>query len=368
MDVTAVLRVIVRRWKVVVAVLILTALAAFVVSTRVEPEYQANAVVLLAGSQQADDVVANSQLASPAIIAEVVQGDAVRSRLDSSVPYTVEVVGEGSILRVTASAPDDDDAIVDTVNEVMGAIESQVDQRQADAGVPAELRVRTQILAVPGATRAETIEDSDGSTSTRYSTSGSILLSAPDVGAANSYGPNEFTLRVLQARSQSPEVATMLRERGATASYAVGFQNRDPAPLLELEVTGTTSDEVINTLQLLITMLQEELDQRQAAGGVTSEARTSVEELSVPSVAARSSSTLLRPLVAIGGLGFAAALALAIFTESMSQSWSRRRARPTEGAIEDTDSTLPDRPQDLEMERLMDEYSPSGPEGRRRRG
>lgn len=334
-DVFVIFRILLRRWWVVVPTLAVTAGALMLVLTQVEPEYEANASLLLAGPEltqgtQPEGETGTTEL-SATIVAEIVQGDSVRDQLggDSLADYRVEVTGD-SILRVVATS-DSQGTPVPTVQAVLQAIEEVVATRQQELDVPPEMVPRVDVLSEPTQARASTAPDGQGGTLEVYEATGSaaILTDADTAGAGgNPYTASGGTLRVLQEVAQSPQGRTAVYEGVASPEpFTVHMENRDMAPILYVTAHGENPNGVMQTLERAVAFLNGELADRQQRAGVDEDRWIRLETLSMPAGAVEMSANLRRPLLTILGLGLIAAVSLAVLADSLIAYREQRRQR-----------------------------------------
>ena len=155
MDLFTLLRTCVRRWVVVVPVLILTGAVAWWVSASSVPTYKANASVLVVGpsingSNPFGEL--NSAITSTAIaIQRTVSGPATRAELDDLGLYadfevTASGGGDEPILDVKAEGDSPDQAL-GTVSGVIDAIDTELTSRQEELKVAPQNLITVQVLA-----------------------------------------------------------------------------------------------------------------------------------------------------------------------------------------------------------------------------
>lgn len=142
MDFWELLKVMARRWYVVVPIIAVTAALAVSMPSRVDPSYRANGTVIIvepAGSAADLNPFASAGLATNAealaIVASTPASIAQVTEAGLSTLYTVE--SEGSVLQVEAEG-DSPGQAADTVRFVEQLLSNQLSQQQASVGAPAE--------------------------------------------------------------------------------------------------------------------------------------------------------------------------------------------------------------------------------------
>lgn len=329
LDLLTLLVVVLRRWPVVLPVLALTALVAVYLANTTPAEYQARASLLLTPYEQslmADEdggsAMSAQELDTSSII-ELLQSPATRSRLRSqgaTGDYAIAVIGDGSILRVTATGEAEDKA-VRTVEAVFEEIERVV--RTGQEGVSGALPVRVERLASPGLVSQAQADEEGGKSSAVAS--GSMLLVRPDAGE-NPYRASGYSSRVLQEVIGGPTGRRRVREAGGTGTFLIEQLNRDTAPILYVEATDAEAESTDRTLDAVLDVLTDELAVRQSALGIPPTVQMVLEPLAMPGRATLVSNNLKRPILTVAGLGIVAAVSIALLVEAFVASAPRRRA------------------------------------------
>jgi hypothetical protein len=175
-DLQTLIRIIFRRWYVVIPVLALTGLVGQYMLSSTEPEYDASgSVLLLSPFQQGDPedpadpadvddpgnayLAFNASLRTTATAMERIMSDSSSRRaireLGHEGTYVVEVDQEGPILNITATAQRPDEAI-QTVVGVFELIAAELDERQDAVNANPDQRIRTQVLFTPSRASEQT--------------------------------------------------------------------------------------------------------------------------------------------------------------------------------------------------------------------
>lgn len=149
MDLWELLKVMARRWYVVVPVLIVTAIVAITLPPTIDPEYRASGTMILVGpagtAAELNPFLTaglGTNAEASAIVVQSPNSKAVVAEQGLSTDY--EVQADGPVLVITASAESPSQA-VDTVTFVEELLNAQLVDLQTQAAVPAE----AQLSVVP---------------------------------------------------------------------------------------------------------------------------------------------------------------------------------------------------------------------------
>jgi hypothetical protein len=337
MDVIEIVRTVFRRWYVMVPVLLLTAGLAYTVVATAESQYETTGSFLLTqaslvGGDQGGGGTTQVSV-SPAVIAEVVQGDEVRARVrdqGGSADYDIETGDEG-LLRVTAAGATED-ATVRTAQLVVEQVAQVLAERQDAAEIPEQRRITSEVLSTAAFARQQVTGVGTEEESVRYVARGSVRLVGPGDQGANPYAASTGgTIRVLEEVLASPQVRRELRDAGAPGEYEVGARPRDTAPIVYVVGRATSPDGSMQAFSMAVDRLRAELRDRQEAAGAASATMLTFEPLSIPTGAALVGGELRRPLIVIVGLGLVAAVSLAILVEGLASRARSRRSRRAKG-------------------------------------
>jgi hypothetical protein len=350
-DVLTLLGIFLRRWYVIVPGLILAVVAAWVVNDRAIPEYEAGGTLMLTmaseaeedegddgddgaelGSEEEADEPGSESVAGVAmsgrVIAEVVQGDAVRLELleeGLGAQYTVEYSEEGSLLEAEAVSADEDEAVL-TAQAVMDELDAEIEARQDAAGLEDENRVAAEVLAEPSAAVAQEIEQEDGTVTTQYVSRGVVAMVgiAVEETAANPLGPDPASAQILANVMNSDAKRDQVAEH-EDFDYSVGQDRQDAAPFLYVTAYGPDPDGVLDTFSATRAAIQDELESRQAEAGVDPEARVVVETVSEPTEVEDVGGDGTRAALTVLALIAALAFGVALLIESVVNALARRR-------------------------------------------
>jgi hypothetical protein len=165
MDFLSVIRVIIRRWYVVVSALLISMAISYAVVRSIAPTYQASGSALLVGAppaQNPDDPDTLNQNpftrldASTAVLTavatQIMDAGPTRESLiaeGASKDYQVGQATDGTPVFVVVATDRDAEVAIGTVNLVLDRLGEELDSRQADAGAPPEARVRSIVITEP---------------------------------------------------------------------------------------------------------------------------------------------------------------------------------------------------------------------------
>lgn len=330
MDILTIGAIVLRRWFVIIPVLLLTGAGAVVIAERTQPEYSASASFLLVAAP----IQATSSM-PPAvtgqILADVLSSNRSTAGLSGRTAYNGEADLTGSYLHVEVSGPSASVVEAD-LNVLLERAPEELAALQEDAGIQPGLRSALSVLGEASSPEERTEIGPDGASRNEFTASAFLLVEpprgvTPEGGRALPFPPSLFTVRVLSEAMSSPQVVREVRG-SHKAAYAVSGIPRDSAPVLNVEVRGALPDDVLSLLETVSTALREQLAEIQAGAGVAPENQTALSPLRVPTQAELLSTHVMRPVATVLALGAAVAVAMALLLDSLL---TRRRRRRTEG-------------------------------------
>lgn len=212
MDFLSVVRVVLRRWPVVLGALVLSALAAYTAASSVAPTYQAKGSALLVGPQGAtipgsDELqldnpytrLDNSTLVLTAVAVQIMDDSSVRESLrdEGAAPdYVVGRAEDGTPVLGVVATNTDPAVAVKTVDLVLDRLNDELDDRQAEAGAPPDSRVRSIVV-----TRSDTASEQLGGRIRAF-------LAVAALGVAASISLAFITEAIVQGRRRRSGEAT----------------------------------------------------------------------------------------------------------------------------------------------------------------
>jgi hypothetical protein len=316
-DLVELIKLSLRRWYVVVPVLVLTGIVAYIVQQRAPAEYQASGSVMLAtpdlnpaGLPRAIIDIDNalveleSDEGRAELAAEGAEAEFLLRRID---PSLIEVYVTSD---VSATA-------TDTATVIVNRLATHVTSRQEDGGVPPaeQIRPRTRVQELPR----------DGSAEAPIEVVGSLILDDPIASTRNPYGADAATGRLLQAAVESDAGRIRFAELAGPVAFDVGLGGRDAGGLLSITTIGPDPTAVLAGFEHAKTLLADELDTRQARADVPTTQRIVIDTLAEPQVVTDLTSSLDRAVVVVISLGGLLALALVLVIENLSGSAATRR-------------------------------------------
>lgn len=329
MDVNSLLKVMVRRWVVVLPVLVVTAAITATLMGNSVTRYSTDGSELLVTATESESGSAVLSAFSPAVAGPIVTaalngalGRQLLAERDLNSSYTVELDESSTVLTAVVTGDDPSDVL--ETGQVL--LEGAPDLLREVVGEQSASAVRLLALGTPLPTDIVT---SEGQPQLEVS-----LVVVPDEESetSNPFAPNPSTVRTITDLARRPEVADAVRsaagtdveyEVNAAPSLSAGAP-RDSAPILNVLVTAPVEGELPRVYDALIAALGEQLDALQQDAGVPENNRTVITSLVPPTDAQISSSSIVRSAAAVAllGLGVACALAVAVDTGE-----NRRRQR-----------------------------------------
>lgn len=307
MDLFELIKVVLRRWKVVVPIGLLTLGAAFYVHSTTPPEYEATGYLQweIPEYDRANDPV-SANIDPVALSQDIeVSGDA---------SFTVSPL-DGQYLTIRAAddtAPDAEAA----VNEVIDALGTRIESIQEDGGETEQNRIDLR-MASPAVTVAT--QDDASAIATAQ-----MFLYSPAANVANPYRPDASTGRLLEVAATGDAGQRRFAELAGTGvAFTVAQESRDAAALLQVVTMGPDPDKVVGAFYDVVTLLNEDLDERQARAEVPDPRRITLTVLDAPLGATDVSPPVARAVIGVVVLGGLLAIGIAIGVETLA---TRRRA------------------------------------------
>lgn len=192
-----------------------------------------------------------------------------------------------------------------------------------------------------------TVLTAGASVAPAHEAQGSLLLLGParvEDGPVNPYLVFNSSLGqtavIIAEAMRSEEVVRDLADIGATAGYEV--EPTEKSPILTVTARGTSREQVLNTSQLVLQRVQDDLVRRQQEAGAPADTFIRSQVLSPPRASMHSGSRP-RVMAAVGALGVGLTVMLAFAVESLA-AWRSRRHSPS-GAPTWAGPVLADYPQ-----------------------
>ena len=307
MDLLSLFQLTIRRWVVVVPVLLITFISLIWLATHRGTDYSMEGSYLLVASEVIDPVESGLD---PLVVADVLDDllsqQSVRSDLAAqglSTTYTVDV-GESGTLLLTVTA-DDPRVVVDTANALLEMMPELLEESFGEAA--------TTITAQPVTTPLpQDVTESDGT----YSLSTSIVVSPVSADSGNPFPASLATVLSLVRTATATAFETQIAAVAPDATFQVGNTVRE-APLVDVVVTAPSATEATTAFAAVRQGVEQELDRLQDSARVNPQFRTVFTTIYETAPEATPSS-LVRPAAGIVILGAGVAVGLATLVESFA--------------------------------------------------
>ena len=163
-------------------------------------------------------------------------------------------------------------------------------------------------------------------------TAGAPVAGEPTPPPVNPYlefgGALETTGEILSRSLMSESTVERLAKQGATATYEVGTGSEGGSPIVNVIATGPDETAAKRTVSIVIAEVRNELERRQEAAGAPASQFIRVEDVTVPTNAARMAGSTLRAVAAVMALGLALSFGLGFMAEAIAV---RRAGGPPTG-------------------------------------
>lgn len=320
MDILTLIKVILRRWFVVVPIILVTFALAFSVGSSIRPEYGMSGTVLLTSASDGTPADTDSvPIVTAPLLAEILRSAATVKRMTDAgavVPYVVEVDPSTSILRVTAAGRDGPPNIR-TVEIVLENLEKELRLLEETAEVPPRNRAAVRFLSRPSGQPGAGLPFA----------SGSAFLVPLGVGRTNQFAANGYTTRILTELMLAAESRRAVFERaGGVVKFSLSAAQRDAAPILTISVRGADPRLTESAYEAVVATAGDILDDQQGKAGIESSDRTRLVPLNQPAGATETPSTAVKSVATVVGLGSIGAATAAIVVESLMAGRARRRS------------------------------------------
>jgi hypothetical protein len=304
-DIVAVGRVLRRQWKVVVPCLVLGASVTVYALVSIPDTYRASGAVVITADKSARSV-------TPQLIAEAVQNNTIQASVAKAArgSYTAEAYGDGFI-RITSTA-DDATSAVRVTNTALDNLEPVVKQRLAAIKAP-QLPVGVEIINRPRGAVLNSAEQYSAVGSARLTGVGDPAMS--NIGAAG----------LLASSLDSNPVRDLVDQAGGDPEYVITAARS--VPTIGIEATGTTKEEAVANVKLIMTTASGQLTQLVALSG-SEGAPLLATAYVTPTDAQRDATGLMRSMFALVTITFALALAMAFLFEAVIAPRRQKKSAP----------------------------------------
>lgn len=345
MDLIGLLKLMLRRWLVVVPIVALAMVAAVLVHRDGDSLFEAQGTVLVT-PRPPDATPSPAEVLDVAEIAEVVRlSDAARALVepDGAASLSIEPTAD-NVLQVTLVGAQSDD-VTSGVMAIAQLVIEQVESVQAGAGVIPDERVEADTLTEDITAVTETL---DGETV--FSATVGVLLDDTAATRDNPYAADRATGRLVQVAMESDAERSQVAGRSSEAiDYSITQQDFDTAPILELWVYGPTEGDALDGFDALVATMQDYLDTRQEQAGVATSSRVSIEVIAQPQSVEDVSPPISRTAAVTAALGIILALAAAVLTENIVNRRTRSQRLRVDDWWLDRDRKPPHRDTGIEV-------------------
>ena len=318
MDLLTIMRIARARWKIVVPILLVTFIAAAMIYKDKTTSYAVTGTELLvAGRGQATEA-GEVAVVSADLLDELLMQPPILRQLTAeelSTTYDLELSETGTTLHLEVIGASAEQA-VDTAARLVELAPDLLEESlgETDAG-----SVTIEQATTGSPDDAEPVGDG----TFRYSTV-IVVGPAPRV-TLNPFPASLATVRSLVAVAESLPFLVTVSEAGADAAFEVVGNVRE-APLIDVAVSSASPDEAIESHEIIVSELQNELDDLQAGALIDAEARTQMLPLVDATYPIATATSQVRPVAAIVVLGSGLAVGLATLLEAFAADRRRRRA------------------------------------------
>ncbi len=325
MDFFSLLGVMVRRWFVVLPVLLVALVAGLAFIGSPAERYTAEGSELLGVRSEADPESLDSRQIEPTVAATVLatalgQPSMVRNLTadDLSGSVVASVDRSGTILTLTVTSGSAEEASRDA-NRLLELAPSLLEDI---LGADASASILLTSLGAPGV--ADAVEVNGEYVLTTYM---SVL---PPTDVRNPFPPDNSTAQLLVELSRRTELLDAVNEAVPGGQFEVQVGGAIATPLVAIRATAGEPNDVASVYDVVVEQLEAQLVERQERVGVREAEQTVLYPLVEPTLVERASSSTVRAAAGVALLGLAAAAVLAIVVDS----WLKRRRERNLGSTD----------------------------------
>lgn len=346
MDIISIVLTVLRRWMLVVPILLLTLGVAAVVESRTDAEYSAFGSVLLSQPELDPSRLPLTRTEIEAVRGEVetaaADGDLAVGGSEVTILHTAEQTIE--VVAVGSSESE----VADASRAITAELSSRFAELQEEKGIVPE--ERTEVVDID-------VQYSEAEEVQQLEVVRTLYLDDPTLGIDNPFGASPQTARVLEVSLESDAGRFALAEDvGHQIEFNISQADRDAAPIVGIETLADSQEQAIADFDHVLAALARELDARQARAMVPESRRVVVDVLAAPQSVEDVSPPIGRVTVAIVGLGGLLAVGLALLVESVLG----RRRPPVREPMTLTDPPARERLEEPPPERVLSRDAPRG--------
>ena len=339
MDLIELLKLLFRRWPVVVPIIVLTVLAGAYLTTNPTETYMASGSLTIAQVAEVESA-GTGEVLDPLVVTQLLPdmygSGGVRADLVAqghSTDFQVTTTDESPVVHFAVTAPTADEA-VNTTNYLLSVSPTLLEGSFGAAAQSVEVRS----VARPAVADAQPNDDGT------FSVAATALVTqrATSTGT-NPFTPSDATLDLLVELSNGPEFFQAVGAVDPSATFVVVFDRAREAPLLTTTATASTAGAVAAVYETGIAQLQATLTDLQDEHEAPPELRSELREVLPPAGPFVTSSSVVRAFAGVVVLGSGLAVGAAILADTVL---ARRRDRkrvgvePAEASITDTPAGL----------------------------
>jgi hypothetical protein len=316
-----------RRWIVVVPILVATFAAIVFLMVNRSSEYSLRGSYLLMGAetQNPSDPPTDPSTAAEALQA-LLSRPSVLQELESanlSTDFSVIIGESGTSLRLAI-----DGATPQIVTQTAQRIATMANDLLAQTfQVDGAATVRARMLSEPQLSDATAVADG-------YRINSTIVVTSESPNSGNPFGANLGTVGTLIALGTSNDFADLVEASVPGLTYTITNQNRD-APMLEISVKAETEELSTTGYAFVRDELAAGLQRLQDQSQVNPAYRTQLRSVVEPSTPQSSPSSVVRPVAGLMILGTGLAIAIATLVEAIANGMRLARGQQPAGSPDD---------------------------------
>lgn len=306
-----------RRWYLVVPLMVVTLAGAYLLNERIPLQLEARGQALLVPVESTES--GRVRGVSLEEVAGELSNLSVQGQLrDGDTELEVRARGRSIELQLSGT---DESSVVETHQRATQWLRDNVEVRQQDAGIPPAERFTLQAPTDASPTLAP-----DG----RISMTSVGRLEEPASMQLNPHGSTRETVSLLAAIANGDAARSIVAaELGDDVTYGVTFRSRDAAPVLGVTIVAPNGRDALAGYGVIIELLEDELGSLELRAGVPSNARTVIERIAPPREVVDIGPTMERPVAAVLGLGALLSVGLVVLLEARD----RGRLQPTDAEL-----------------------------------
>jgi hypothetical protein len=337
LDLLALLRLMTRRWIVVVPILLVTVVAVGSVTFNRGADYMMRGSYMLVAAGTANPADQLDPTTAAEALEEVLQQPSLLRDLEAeglSSNFTVTLGDTGTTLRVVVSG-DSARVVTDTATRLVELAPHLLrDSLGADADT-----IDARALTEP----SEDDVSRDGDT---FKLAVPIVVQSVPVDSGNPFPATSATVQSLISLAASVNVNEQIAVAAPGATYLV-TNVVSGMPLIEITVSSPTASAAVIGYREVVDQLTAALDRLQTQNGVNANFRTGLVAIVEPPRPQATPSSVIRPAAGIVILGTGVAVALAVLAESVAAGRQQRRRASRlaeEGRLAESETDTSDDP------------------------